>query len=111
MRPILPLALIALAAPALAQTRSPKDMTTIAYPATERGDTVDEQIGVKVADPYRWLENDVRTDPKVAAWVEAENKVTDAYLATLPGRDVFKDRLKKLIDYERFGQPERKGGR
>ncbi|WP_296616859.1 prolyl oligopeptidase family serine peptidase [Sphingomonas sp.] len=111
MRPILPLALIALAAPALAQTSSPKDMTTITYPATERGDTVDEQFGVKVADPYRWLENDVRTDPKVAAWVEAENKVTDAYLATLPGRDVFKDRLKKLIDYERFGQPERKGGR
>jgi prolyl oligopeptidase len=112
MRHILPLTLIALAAPALAQTSSPKtDMTAITYPATERGDTVDEQFGVKVADPYRWLENDVRTDPKVAAWVEAENKITDAYLATLPGRDVFKDRLKKLIDYERFGQPERKGGR
>ena len=112
MRHILPLTLIALAAPALAQTSSPKTaMTTITYPATERGDTVDEQFGVKVADPYRWLENDVRIDPKVAAWVEAENKVTDAYLATLPGRDVFKDRLKKLIDYERFGQPERKGGR
>jgi prolyl oligopeptidase len=112
MRHILPLTLIALAAPALAQTSSPKtDMTALPYPATERGDTVDEQFGVKVADPYRWLENDVRTDPKVAAWVEAENKVTDAYLATLPGRDVFKDRLKKLIDYERFGQPERKGGR
>jgi prolyl oligopeptidase len=112
MRHILPLTLIALAAPALAQTSSPKaDMTAITYPATERGDTVDEQFGVKVADPYRWLENDVRTDPKVAAWVEAQNKVTDAYLATLPGRDVFKARLKKLIDYERFGQPERKGGR
>jgi prolyl oligopeptidase len=112
MRHILPLTLIALAAPALAQTSSPKaDMTTITYPATDRGDTVDEQFGVKVADPYRWLENDVRTDPKVAAWVAAENKVTDAYLATLPGRDVFKDRLRKLIDYERFGQPERKGGR
>jgi prolyl oligopeptidase len=112
MRHILPLTLIALAAPALAQTSSPKtDMTALPYPATERGDTVDEQFGVKVADPYRWLENDVRTDPKVAAWVEAQNKVTDAYLATLPGRDVFKDRLKKLIDYERFGQPERKGGR
>lgn len=112
MRHILPLTLIALAAPALAQTSSPKtDMTAITYPATERGDIVDEQFGVKVADPYRWLENDVRTDPKVAAWVESENKVTDAYLATLPGRDVFKDRLKKLIDYERFGQPERKGGR
>jgi len=112
MRHIVPLILIALAAPALAQTSTQKTtMSSITYPATDRGDTVDEQFGVKVADPYRWLENDVRTDPKVAAWVEAENKVTDAYLATLPGRDVFKDRLKKLIDYERFGQPERKGGR
>ena len=95
MRHILPLTLIALAAPALAQTSSPKtDMTAITYPATDRGDTVDDQFGVKVA-----------------AWVESENKITDAYLATLPGRDMFKDRLKKLIDYERFGQPERKGGR
>ncbi len=104
MRHILPLTLIALAAPALAQTSEP--MTAITYPATERGTTVDEQFGVKVADPYRWLENDVRTDPKVAAWVADENKVTDAYLATLPGRDMFKARLKQLIDYERFGPPE-----
>ncbi|QDZ09063.1 S9 family peptidase [Sphingomonas panacisoli] len=86
-------------------------MTSITYPATERGTTVDEQFGVKVADPYRWLENDVRTDPKVAAWVADENKLTDAYLATLPGRDIFKTRLKALIDYERFGTPVKKGGR
>ena len=60
-------------------------MTAMTYPATDACTTVDEQFGVKVADPYRWLENDVRTDPKVAAWVAAENRVTDAYLATLPG--------------------------
>ncbi|MDB5681816.1 MAG: prolyl endopeptidase [Sphingomonas bacterium] len=108
MRRILPLTLIALTLPALAQT-SP--MTAINYPATEAGATVDEQFGVKVADPYRWLENDVRTDPKVAAWVAAENQVTDAYLVTLPGRDIFKARLKTLIDYERFGTPYKKGGR
>jgi prolyl oligopeptidase len=108
MRRILPLILIALAAPALAQTST---MTAISYPATERGDTVDEQFGVKVADPYRWLENDVRSDAKVAAWVEAENKVTDAYIATLPGRDIFKARLKQLIDYERFSAPTKEGNR
>src|SRR3982750_1886668 len=108
MRRVLPLTLIALAVPAIAQTSVPTAMT---YPATEAGTTVDEQFGVKVADPYRWLENDVRTDPKVAAWVAAENKVTDAYLATLPGRDIFKARLKTLIDYERFGAPYKKGGR
>ena len=42
----------------------------LTYPQTARGDVVDEQFGEKVADPYRWLENDVRTDPKVAQWVE-----------------------------------------
>ena len=63
------------------------------YPQTRRVDQVDPQFGVQVADPYRWLENDVRKDPEVAAWVAAQNKVTDAYLATLPGRDIFKERL------------------
>lgn len=84
---------------------------SIAYPQTRTVDQVDEQFGVKVADPYRWLENDVRNDPEVAAWVAAQNKVTDAYLATLPGRDIFKQRLTKLFDYERFGVPAREGGR
>ena len=83
----------------------------IAYPETRRVDQVDEQFGVKVADPYRWLENDVRNDPEVRAWVTAENAVTDAYLATLPGRDIFARRLKKLLDYERFGVPVKKGRR
>ena len=70
---------------AIAQDAMPK----ITYPVTARVDQVDEQFGVKVADPYRWLENDVRADPKVRDWVTAQNAVTDAYLATLPGRDVF----------------------
>ncbi|WP_294329182.1 prolyl oligopeptidase family serine peptidase [uncultured Sphingomonas sp.] len=107
---ILPLLL---ASPAYAQTTKPETtapMTKFAYPDTRRVDVVDEQFGVKVADPYRWLENDVRNDKEVAAWVEAENKVTDAYLATLPGRDAFKARIKQLFDYERFGVPEQKGG-
>ena len=81
------------------------------YPETKRTNMVDEQFGVSVADPYRWLENDVRVDPEVAAWVEAENAVTDAYLATLPGRDIFAARLTELLDYERFGVPVKKGAR
>ena len=85
-------------------------MPTIAYPQTRRVDQIDEQFGVKVADPYRWLENDVRNDPEVRGWVDAENKVTDDYLATLPGRDYFNKRIKQLFDYERFGAPVHKGG-
>jgi prolyl oligopeptidase len=83
----------------------------IVYPETRRVDQVDEQFGVKLADPYRWLENDVRSDPEVRAWVDAENAATDAYLATLPGREIFAKRLTKLLDYERFGVPVKKGGR
>ncbi|MFV1920055.1 prolyl oligopeptidase family serine peptidase [Sphingomonas sp. MJ1 (PH-R8)] len=83
----------------------------MSYPETRRVDQVDKLFGEKVEDPYRWLENDVRTDPEVAAWVAAQNRVTDAYLATLPGRSIFKERLRTLIDYERFGLPTKKGGR
>ncbi len=84
--------------------------TALKYPDTKTVDVVEEQFGVKVADPYRWLEDDVRVNPEVAAWVKAENAVTDKYLDTLPGKDVLAARMKKLFDYERFGLPEKAGG-
>ena len=56
----------------------------IEYPKTRRVDHVDTYFGVKVADPYRWLEDDVRHDSEVADWVAAENKVTARYLAVDP---------------------------
>ena len=113
MRRALLAALALTTAPVIAQTppKAAAPMTKPAYPETRRVDQVDEQFGVKVADPYRWLENDVRKDPEVAAWVAAENKVTDAYLATLPGRDLLKARLTQLLNYERFGMPHKKGGK
>src|ERR1043165_6139601 len=84
---------------------------TIAYPQAKTVDVVDTQFGVPVADPYRWLENDVRNDPQVEAWVTAENKVTDAFLAKLPLRQSFKQRMTALYDYERFGLPVKRGTR
>ncbi|WP_411339648.1 prolyl oligopeptidase family serine peptidase [Sphingopyxis sp. J-6] len=83
----------------------------LAYPDTARDNIVDPQFGVDVADPYRWLEDDVRVNPKVAAWVAAQNRVTDAYLDTLPGRDAFARRMTELYNYERFGLPRRAGTR
>ncbi len=80
------------------------------YPKTKTVDVVDEQFGVKVADPYRWLEDDVRVNAEVADWVNAQNAVTSAYLKTLPGKKVLAARMKKLFDYERFGLPEKAGG-
>ncbi|MCR5871955.1 MULTISPECIES: prolyl oligopeptidase family protein [unclassified Sphingomonas] len=109
---ILALPLLFVTPIAAASPESAPTMTApIAYPDTRRVDVVDESFGEKVADPYRWLENDVRNDKEVADWVAAQNKVTDAYLDTLPGRDVFKARIKQLFDYERFGVPTRKGNR
>ncbi|WP_324749684.1 prolyl oligopeptidase family serine peptidase [Sphingomonas sp. LY54] len=96
------------AAPAATQVSAP---ARIAYPATARQDVVEKQFGVDVADPYRWLEGDVRVDQKVRDWVTAQNRVTSAYLETLPGRDIFAKRMKALYDYERFGVPVKKGGR
>lgn len=108
MRTASPLiALLLVPSPVLAQSQA----TPMKYPETRRVAQVDEQFGVKVADPYRWLENDVRTDAEVAKWVADENAVTNAYLATLPGRDIFAARLKTLLNYERFGVPIKKGGR
>jgi len=101
------LILLPLAAAAFAQPAS----APIHYPDTQRGEVVEEQFGERVADPYRWLENDVRTDAAVRAWVTAQNEVTQAFLTTLPGRAAFRARMREMYDYERFGLPERKGNR
>ncbi|WP_428409870.1 prolyl oligopeptidase family serine peptidase [Hyphococcus sp.] len=88
-----------------------QDQMKPAYPATKTVDQRDEFFGVTVADPYRWLEADVREDAEVAGWVQAENEVTFSYLDTLPGRDAIKARLKALWDYEKFLLPVKKGER
>ncbi|HEY1337730.1 MAG TPA: prolyl oligopeptidase family serine peptidase, partial [Bryobacteraceae bacterium] len=77
------------------------------YPAARKGDTVDDYHGVKIADPYRWLED---TDsPETAAWVAAENRVTQDYLSKIPARFRFKDRLTTLYNYERYSGFEKAG--
>ncbi len=81
------------------------------YPATRASDVVDVKFGQQIADPYRWLENDVRVDPQVAAWVKEQSEFTANYLAGLPGRDAYAARVKQLYDYERFGLPVEKGGK
>ncbi len=83
----------------------------ITYPLTTRIDVEERHFGQTVSDPYRWLENDVRSDKEVAAWVESQNKISKAYLASLPGQGVFKKRLEQLFNYERFTIPVKKGSR
>ncbi len=81
------------------------------YPDAKKVDQVDELHGVKVQDPYRWLEDDVRQSKEVADWVAAENVITTAYLAAIPQRDAIKKRLTELWNYEKFGAPFKAGGR
>lgn len=79
------------------------------YPETRREDIVDTIFGVDVADPYRWLETDVRNDKEVADWVDRQSSYTNAYLETLPERAWFSSKLGEVLDYERIGVPEKKG--
>ena len=85
--------------------------TNLVYPETKTVDQVDDFHGTKVDDPYRWLEDDVRESEDVAAWVEAENKLTFDYLKKIPGRDRIEKRITELWNYEKIGAPSKEGGR
>ena len=77
------------------------------YPQTKKGETVDVYFDTKVADPYRWLEDDKSTE--TAAWVKAQNEVTYGYLSKIPFREALKARMEKLWNYEKIGAPSKEG--
>ncbi|MGL5980300.1 MAG: prolyl oligopeptidase family serine peptidase [Phocaeicola sp.] len=81
----------------------------LVYPESAKVDTVDLYFGTEVADPYRWLEND--TTAATAAWVEAQNHVTNKFLAHIPYRQKVLDRLTQVANYERVGTPFKKHGK
>lgn len=90
-------------------SKSPKELPTLVYPETKKINVVDTFFGQKITDPYRWLENEVSSDKDVTAWIESQNKLTNAYIDKLPGRNIFKTRLKELNNYERLSIPIKKG--
>lgn len=81
----------------------------ITYPATKKGDIVDDYAGTKVPDPYRWMEDLESKD--VADWIAEQNKVTFAHLEKLPMRERFKQRITELWNYPKVGLPVLEGGR
>lgn len=81
---------------------------TMIYPETKKESVKDTYFGTTVADPYRWLEDDRSEETKL--WVQAQNEVTKAYLAQIPYRNDIKERLKKLMNYEKYSQPFKEGG-
>lgn len=77
------------------------------YPETRQEDIQDDYFGTIVADPYRWLEDDLSEETK--AWVKTQNQVTQQYLLQIPFREAIRQRLTRLMDYERYSQPFREG--
>jgi len=82
---------------------------SITYPQTRQTNQVDDYHGQKVQDPYRWLEDDNSKETK--QWVEAQNKITFAFLEQIPERKSIQARLTRLWNYERYGIPFKEGGR
>jgi prolyl oligopeptidase len=103
------LAAASLLAACASHMNSPSSSTTLTYPVTRKAELVENLHGALVPDPYRWLEDDHSTETKT--WVEAQNKVTFAYLEEIPARPRLKERLTKLWNYERYGTPYKEGGR
>jgi prolyl oligopeptidase len=103
--PLAPLLLIAVALTASA------DEPALKYPTTKRVDQTDDYHGTKVADPYRWLETDVRNSKEVADWVAAQNRVTFGYLHAIPEREGIKRRLTDLWNYEKYSAPHKVANR
>ena len=95
--------------PPVAAAPTPTPQPRFVWPKARRGDTVDDYHGTKVADPYRWLEDS--DSPESRAWIDAQNKITQPFLAAIPARTKIHDRLTKLWNFERFDVPSRKGKR
>ncbi len=83
--------------------------TKFDYPKTKKVEQIDDYHGTKISDPFRWLEDDNSAETK--AWVEAQNKVTFAYLNQIPERAKLKARLTELWNYERYSAPFEQGGK
>ncbi len=84
-----------------------KQIKHLPYPETARGEVVDNYFGTEVPDPYRWLEDD--NSEATAAWVAAENAVTEDYLSQIPFRDAIRTRLTQLWNYPKEGAPAKHG--
>src|SRR5437879_12623641 len=88
---------------------TPAAAQTLQYPPAPPGDVVDDYHGTKVADPYRWLEDP--DAPATRAWIEAQNRLTETYLAAIPARERIRERLRRLWDHPKSGAPFHNAGR
>ncbi|PQB05417.1 prolyl oligopeptidase family serine peptidase [Aureitalea marina] len=89
------------------QEKTQKEPIAVNYHTTKKVDTVDVYFGNEVADPYRWLEDDMSEE--TGDWVKAQNEVTFGYLDNIPFREELKQRLESLWNYEKVGAPFKEG--
>lgn len=88
-------------------TEKKAEQKKLVYPLTRKTDTVDSYFNTKIADPYRWLEDDKSAE--TSEWVKSENALTFDYLSKIPFRDKIKERLTKIWNFEKRGVPFKKG--
>lgn len=81
----------------------------VVYPLNKTADTVDDYHGVRVADPYRWLED--LNSAETQEWIERQDAVTRRYLNSLPMRESLRKRITELWDFPKVSVPSREGGR
>ncbi|MCS6884611.1 MAG: prolyl oligopeptidase family serine peptidase [Acidobacteriota bacterium] len=77
------------------------------YPVTKQVEHYDIYHGIKVADPYRWLEDD--NSPETARWIEEQNRLTFSYLEQIPFRKKLQERMEQVFNYPKYSSPFRKG--
>ena len=83
------------------------DTINLKYPNTKKVDSVDTYFGIKIQDPFRWLEDD--RSPETENWVKEQNKTTFNYLDKIPFRKELKKRLEQLWNFEKLGSPFKEG--
>jgi prolyl oligopeptidase len=103
---LIPLVLLPFIA-ACAGSEKKTEQAQFIYPKTRKVDTVDTYFNTKIADPYRWLEDD--RSAETGEWVKAENAVTSDYFSKIPFHNKIKERMTKIWNYEKRGVPFKKG--
>ena len=81
----------------------------VRYPSTLRGAVSDVLSGVRIADPYRWLEN-VNSN-EVRDWAAAQNALTGAWLGQVPQRDEIVSRVRRASAFTESSAPVAGGER
>src|SRR5438477_3132327 len=98
-------AIVAGSVAALSQQTPPP----LRYPSTHRGGQIDDVNGVRVADPYRWLED--ATSANAKSWIAAQNALTESFLSPVPARQRIRERLTSFFNYPKLHSPVAGGER